>query len=70
MGLAEEHCADRRALIMDTMGEARRFLRAAQAAFDACAPDAESLNGGPKNAAMKRASLDLTKKLAELRRPG
>lgn len=57
--------------IKTAISEAQRFIEKAQAACDALASKQESTYHSPSFAAAKRASMDLTRALADVRRrPG
>jgi hypothetical protein len=49
---------------------AARFLAEARALRQAVELDGESINGTRRSGAVKRASMDLTRALTDLRRPG
>lgn len=58
-----------RSSIYRAVEEARRFLRAAEARLAEMTRDSEVV-GSAKSGACRRASLDLTRALAEMRRSG
>lgn len=59
------------AKVRDAVNEAKRFIKAAEAYRRAVAANAQTYYTYPKESgAVRRASMDLTRTLAEMRKPG
>jgi vacuolar-type H+-ATPase subunit H len=61
-------CKYREKIIREAINEARRFIERAEVALDGMI-GVDYYHGGRENAMMKRASLDLSITLAQIRKP-